>query len=47
VFMQGTGGNFFGACFAWGGLSTDHVMRSMALFTHDVIPGFHMEEATA
>jgi alkanesulfonate monooxygenase SsuD/methylene tetrahydromethanopterin reductase-like flavin-dependent oxidoreductase (luciferase family) len=47
VFMQGTGGNFFGACFAWGGLSADHVMRSMALFTHDVIPGFHMEEATA
>src|SRR5207247_10613449 len=38
AFLEGTGGNYFGACFAWGGLSHEQVMRSMALFTEKVIP---------
>ena len=40
AFLQGTGGNYFGACFAWGSLTPEQVMRSMALFTTEVIPAF-------
>ncbi|SRR5579884_46629 len=43
AFLEGTGGNYFGACFAWGGLSHDQVMRSMQLFADQVIPAFTMK----
>ena len=39
-FLAGTGGNYFGACFAWGDLTTEQTLRSMALFTEQVIPAF-------
>lgn len=44
-FLEGTGGNYFGACFAWGSLSSEQIMRSMALFTEQVIPAFRRKEA--
>lgn len=40
AFLAGTGGNYFGACFAWGNLTTEQTLRSMALFTEQVIPAF-------
>jgi alkanesulfonate monooxygenase SsuD/methylene tetrahydromethanopterin reductase-like flavin-dependent oxidoreductase (luciferase family) len=40
AFLEGTGGNYFGACFAWGNLTSEQVMRSMALFTEEVIAKF-------
>lgn len=40
AFLAGTGGNYFGACFAWGNLTTEQTLRSMALFTEQVIPTF-------
>jgi len=40
AFLEGTGGNYFGACFAWGNLTSEQVMRSMALFTEEIIAKF-------
>jgi alkanesulfonate monooxygenase SsuD/methylene tetrahydromethanopterin reductase-like flavin-dependent oxidoreductase (luciferase family) len=40
TFLSGTGGNYFGACFAWGDISTEQTLRSMELFTKEVIPAF-------
>ena len=37
-FMEGCGGNYFGGVFAWGSLTDDQVMRSLDLFTRDVLP---------
>jgi len=37
-FMDGCGGNYFGGVFAWGSLTDDQVMRSLDLFTRDVLP---------
>ena len=40
TFLAGTGANYFGGCFAWGNLSTEQVLRSLHLFTEQVMPGF-------
>ncbi|HLI27709.1 MAG TPA: LLM class flavin-dependent oxidoreductase [Chloroflexota bacterium] len=38
AFLAGTGGNYFAGCFAWGDLTDDQVLRSLHLFTTEVIP---------
>jgi hypothetical protein len=38
AFMDGTGGNYFGGVFAWGSLTDEQVLRSIDLFTRDVLP---------
>ena len=35
-----TGANYFVAAFQWGNLSHDQAMRSIELFTHEVIPHY-------
>jgi alkanesulfonate monooxygenase SsuD/methylene tetrahydromethanopterin reductase-like flavin-dependent oxidoreductase (luciferase family) len=40
AFMDATGGNYFAGCFAWGGLTTDQILRSLHLFTQEVLPTF-------
>ncbi len=37
-FLQGIGANYFGAVFAWGHLRPEQVLRSMHLFTTEVVP---------
>jgi alkanesulfonate monooxygenase SsuD/methylene tetrahydromethanopterin reductase-like flavin-dependent oxidoreductase (luciferase family) len=46
-FLAATGANYFGGCFAWGNLSGDHVLRSLQLFTEQVVPGFERALAAA
>src|SRR5579862_170890 len=43
-FLDGTGANYFGAVFAWGSLTAEQAMRSMALFTEQVVPAFRAKE---
>ena len=38
AFLEATGANYFGGCFAWGNLSADQYMHSMRLFSREVIP---------
>ena len=40
AFIAAAGGNYFGGCFAWGDLTGAQVLRSLDLFTREVIPNF-------
>jgi alkanesulfonate monooxygenase SsuD/methylene tetrahydromethanopterin reductase-like flavin-dependent oxidoreductase (luciferase family) len=40
AFLAATGANYFGGCFAWGNLTGDQVLRSLDLFTQQVVPSF-------
>jgi alkanesulfonate monooxygenase SsuD/methylene tetrahydromethanopterin reductase-like flavin-dependent oxidoreductase (luciferase family) len=47
AYMAAIGGNYFGGCFAWGGLSGEQYLRSLDLFTREVVPGFDAALAEA
>ena len=38
--IEVTDANYFVGCFAWGDLSLDHSLRSLHLFTDEVMPAF-------
>jgi alkanesulfonate monooxygenase SsuD/methylene tetrahydromethanopterin reductase-like flavin-dependent oxidoreductase (luciferase family) len=42
-----SGSNYFTGSFAWGGLSTEHTIRSIELFASDVAPGLHRRDPAA
>lgn len=46
-FLAGTGGNYFAGCFAWGNLTTDQILRSLHLFTTEVVPAVRRQPLVA
>jgi alkanesulfonate monooxygenase SsuD/methylene tetrahydromethanopterin reductase-like flavin-dependent oxidoreductase (luciferase family) len=47
AFLAAAGGNYFGACFAWGNLTAEQYLRSADLFTREVVPAFNDALAAA
>jgi alkanesulfonate monooxygenase SsuD/methylene tetrahydromethanopterin reductase-like flavin-dependent oxidoreductase (luciferase family) len=45
--IEVSGSNYFTGSFAWGGLSTEHTIRSIELFASEVAPGLHRRNAAA